>query len=117
MIQESMQLHGAMTLFISRANGDTETVYQDNLIVNAGFDFIADAIGKSTSRPSVMGYIALGTGMLTLPAPRHLHLLRTSWQGMRRVRLPRPVYSMQQLLELCSIALSSRSSIKVQMTA
>lgn len=46
MIQESMQLHGAMTLFISRANGDTETVYQDNLIVNVGFDFIADAIGK-----------------------------------------------------------------------
>ena len=62
MIQESMQLHGAMTLLISRANGDTETVYQDNLIVNVGFDFIADAIGKSTSRPSVMGYIALGTG-------------------------------------------------------
>jgi len=62
MIQESMQLHGAMTLLISRANGDTETVYQDNLIVNVGFDFIADAIGKSASRPSVMGYIALGTG-------------------------------------------------------
>ena len=57
-----MQLHGAMTLLISRANGDTETVYQDNLIVNVGFDFIADAIGKSASRPSVMGYIALGTG-------------------------------------------------------
>ncbi len=57
-----MQLHGAMTLFIYRANGDTETVYQDNLIVNVGFDFIADAIGKSASRPSVMGYIALGTG-------------------------------------------------------
>ncbi len=57
-----MQLHGAMTLIISRANGDTETVYKDNLIVNVGFDFIADAIGKSASRPSVMGYIALGTG-------------------------------------------------------
>ena len=57
-----MQLHGAMTLIISRANGDTETIYKDNLIVNVGFDFIADAIGKSASRPSVMGYIALGTG-------------------------------------------------------
>ncbi len=57
-----MQLHGAMTLIISRANGDTETVYKDNLIVNVGFDFIADAVGKSASRPSVMGYIALGTG-------------------------------------------------------
>ena len=62
MIDESMQLHGAMTLIVQRANGDTETIYQDNLIVNVGFDFIADAIGKSASRPSVMGYIALGTG-------------------------------------------------------
>ncbi len=62
MIDESMQLHGAMTLIISRANGDTETIYRDNLIVNVGFDFIADAIGKAASRPAVMGYIALGTG-------------------------------------------------------
>ncbi len=62
MIDESMQLHGAMTLIVSRANGDTETIYRDNLIVNVGFDFIADAIGKSASRPAVMGYIALGTG-------------------------------------------------------
>ena len=30
--------------------------------MNVGFDFIADAIGKSASRPSVMGFIALGTG-------------------------------------------------------
>jgi len=62
MIDESMQLHGAMTLIVSRANGDTETIYRDNLIVNVGFDFIADAIGKAASRPAVMGYIALGTG-------------------------------------------------------
>jgi hypothetical protein len=62
MIDESMQLHGAMTLIVSRVNGDTETIYRDNLIVNVGFDFIADAIGKAASRPAVMGYIALGTG-------------------------------------------------------
>ena len=62
MIDESMQLHGAMTLIVSRANGDTETIFRDNLIVNVGFDFIADAIGKAASRPAVMGYIALGTG-------------------------------------------------------
>ena len=62
MIDESMQLHGAMTLIVQRVNGDTETIHKDNLIVNVGFDFIADAIGKSVSRPSVMGYIALGTG-------------------------------------------------------
>ena len=62
MIQESMQLYGAMTLIVHRANGEVETVHKDNIIVNVGFDFIADAIGKSVSRPNVMGFIALGTG-------------------------------------------------------
>lgn len=62
MIDETMQLQGAMTLIVRRASGDIETVHKDNIIVNVGFDFIADAIGKSTSRPSVMGFIALGTG-------------------------------------------------------
>jgi len=62
MIEETMQLQGAMTLIVRRASGDIETVHKDNIIVNVGFDFIADAIGKSASRPSVMGFIALGTG-------------------------------------------------------
>ena len=62
MIDESMQLHGAMTLILRHASGEVETVHKDNLIVNVGFDFIADAIGKAASRPAVMGYIALGTG-------------------------------------------------------
>lgn len=62
MIDENMQLQGAMTLIVRRASGDIETVHKDNIIVNVGFDFIADAIGKSASRPSVMGFIALGTG-------------------------------------------------------
>lgn len=62
MIQESMQLHGSVTLIVNRANGECETVHKDNLIVNVGFDFIADAVGKAASRPGVMGYIALGTG-------------------------------------------------------
>ena len=61
MIDETMQLQGAMTLIVRRASGDIETVHKDNIIVNVGFDFIADAIGKSASRPSVMGFIALGT--------------------------------------------------------
>ena len=62
MIQESMQLSGAMTLIVHRASGEVETVHKDNIIVNVGFDFIADSIGKATSRPGVMAYIALGTG-------------------------------------------------------
>jgi hypothetical protein len=62
MIDEAMQLHGAMTLIVRRADGAIETVHRDNIIVNVGFDFISDAIGKASSRPAVMGYIALGTG-------------------------------------------------------
>jgi len=62
MIQESMKLHGAITLMLKKANGEVETVHKDNIIVNVGFDFIADAIGKAASRPGVMGFIALGTG-------------------------------------------------------
>lgn len=62
MIQETMKLHGAITLLLNKANGDVETVHKDNIIVDVGFDFIADAIGKAASRPGVMGFIALGTG-------------------------------------------------------
>lgn len=62
MIQENMKLHGAITLMLKKANGDVETVHKDNIIVDVGFDFIANAIGKSASRPGVMGWIALGTG-------------------------------------------------------
>lgn len=62
MIQETMKLHGAITLLLNKANGEVETVHKDNIIVDVGFDFIADAIGKAASRPGVMGFIALGTG-------------------------------------------------------
>lgn len=62
MIQETMKLHGAITLLLNKANGNVETVHKDNIIVDVGFDFIADAIGKAASRPGVMGFIALGTG-------------------------------------------------------
>ena len=62
MIQEAMKLHGAVTLMLQKPDGEVQTTHKDNIIVNVGFDFIADAIGKSTSRPGVMGFIAVGTG-------------------------------------------------------
>ena len=43
-------------------SGEVEVVHKDNIIVNGGFDFVADAIGNSGSRPGVMGWIAVGTG-------------------------------------------------------
>jgi hypothetical protein len=62
MIDECVKLHGAITLTLKKSNGEVEVIHKDNLIVNGGFDFIADAIGKPTSRPNVMGWIAVGTG-------------------------------------------------------
>ena len=62
MIQEAMKLHGAVTLMLQKPDGEVQTTHKDNIIVNVGFDFIADAIGRATSRPGVMGFIAVGTG-------------------------------------------------------
>lgn len=63
MIKENdLKLKGAMIATLKRSNGDVEVFRKDNLILNVGFDFIADAIGKASSRPSCMGYTAVGTG-------------------------------------------------------
>jgi len=57
-----LRLKGAMELCLHRANGEVIVRRKDNLIVDLGFDFIADAIGKSSGRPSSMSHIAVGTG-------------------------------------------------------
>lgn len=60
---DTMKMKGSLELLVQRANGDVEVVRKDNIIVNVGFDFIADAIGLAgTGRPAVMGFIAVGTG-------------------------------------------------------
>jgi hypothetical protein len=64
---ENTGMHGAMTLVLDREDGTREVFHKDNIIVSSGFDFIANAIGNSSSRPAVMGYIALGTSA-TAPA-------------------------------------------------
>lgn len=64
---DEMKLHGALTLYIDRANGEKEVIHKDNLIVNGGFDFICDAIGNS-GRGAIMGYIELGTGTTAVAA-------------------------------------------------
>lgn len=60
--EDRFKMHGAMTAILFKADGTVETTHKDNIIVDAGFDFICDCIGKSASRPAVAGYIALGTG-------------------------------------------------------
>lgn len=65
---EALKLKGLMTATLYKEDGTVEVYQRDNIIVNVGFDFIADAIGESTSRPSVMKAIALGTGVTAATA-------------------------------------------------
>lgn len=51
-----------MTALLIKPNGDAVTYHKDNIIVNVGFDFVANAIGSSSARPDVMSHIAVGTG-------------------------------------------------------
>lgn len=59
---EHLGMTGAIESILYRKDGLIEVRRKNNLIVNGGRDFIADAIGKSASRPAVMGWIAVGTG-------------------------------------------------------
>ncbi len=62
---DGLKMKGSMMAILTKEDGSHETHFKDNIIVNAGFDFIADAIGKSASRPGVMNAIAVGTGGAT----------------------------------------------------
>ena len=65
---EGFKLKGSMTAVLIKEDGTTETRFKDNIIVNVGFDFIADAIGKPASRPGVMSHIAVGQGVAAAAA-------------------------------------------------
>lgn len=57
-----LRLIGEMKAVLQKADGTVETHYKKNIIVDVGFDFIADSIGEPSSRPNVMSHIAIGTG-------------------------------------------------------
>lgn len=59
---ETIKLKGRLLATLKKADGKKETIEKDNIILNAGFDYICDAIGKASARPNAMGYIAVGTG-------------------------------------------------------
>ena len=69
MIEEGMSIKGSITLLLAKPTGEVEVVHKDNIIVNGGFDFVADAIGNSASRPGVM---AVSYTHLTLPTNREV---------------------------------------------
>lgn len=50
MKNECFALKGALTAQLFKADGTVQTVQKNNMIVNVGFDFVANAIGLSTNR-------------------------------------------------------------------
>ncbi len=63
-----LRLRGSLELVLRKADGTVVIRRKDNIIVDAGFDFIADAIGLSTGRPAAMSHIAVGTGITAAAA-------------------------------------------------
>lgn len=63
-----MKLDGVLTLTLKKADGQVTTFQKHNMIVNTGFDFVCDAMGKATSRPAPMGYIGVGSGATNVSA-------------------------------------------------
>ena len=59
---DGFYLHGRMEARLIKPDGSVIVRVKDNLIVNAGFSFIAQSVGLSSGRPSVMSHIAVGTG-------------------------------------------------------
>ena len=57
---DQFSLTGVMESVLHKADGSALYVRKRNLITNAGFDFIADVIGKN-SQPGDMTHIAIGT--------------------------------------------------------
>lgn len=65
---DTLKMKGTLTAILRKADGSVETRFKDNIIVNVGFDFIADCIGKASGRPGVMSHIAVGTGAVAAAA-------------------------------------------------
>lgn len=61
-IEQGFKVKGVMEAVLRRADGSIKTTRKQNLVVNAGIDFICDAMAKPSSRPNVLGWIAIGSG-------------------------------------------------------
>lgn len=72
-LKDRMRMHGALSVLLQRADGTVEAFTKDNIVVDVGFDFIADAIGNTAARPACMSYIAVGTGTV-VPATGNIQL-------------------------------------------
>lgn len=61
-MQDMLKLKGSFTGILKKPDGSIQVTRKDNLILNVGFDFIADAVGSTANRPNVMSHTAVGTG-------------------------------------------------------
>lgn len=61
-VKQPARFKGTSVTFLYKANGEVIVSRKDNLIVDVGFDLIADALCKASGRPDVMSHIAVGAG-------------------------------------------------------
>lgn len=73
-VKQAVRMHGSGTFVLEKGNGEIEVHVKDNIIVDVGFDFICDCIGKPTGRPGPVSHIALGTST-TAAAPSQTALI------------------------------------------
>lgn len=59
--KQRLKVHGSFVGVLCKEDGTVTTTRKDNMILNCGYDFIADAIGKTSGRPDTMNKIAVGT--------------------------------------------------------
>ena len=64
--KQSLKVHGSFVGVLCKADGTVTTTRKDNMILDCGYDFIADAIGKTNGRPDAMSSIAVGTSDLAV---------------------------------------------------
>lgn len=62
-MNESIKAKGKVKLTIHRGTGEVEEIVVDNLVVNVGLNFIANALVNSSTQP--FAYMAVGSGSTT----------------------------------------------------
>ena len=67
-MEQKLSFIGTMQATHTKGDGSVHLIKKNNLIVDVGFDLIADALGASVSRPNVISHIAVGTGVVAAAA-------------------------------------------------
>ena len=66
--KQELKVHGSFVGVLRKEDGTVTTTRKDNMILNCGYDFIADAIGKTSGRPDTMNKIVVGTSNKSVDA-------------------------------------------------